>query len=33
MQFFFYSNVHLCMSFFSYDNSIVFNVYINLNYT
>ena len=33
MQFSFYSNVHLCMSFFSYDNNIVFDVTINLNYT
>ena len=33
MQFSFYSNFHLRMSFFSYDNNIVFNVTINLNYT
>ena len=33
MQFSFYANSHLCMSFFSYDNKIVFNVTINLNYT
>ena len=33
MQFSFYSNVHLCKSFFSYDNNIVFDVTINLNYT
>ena len=33
MQFSFYSNLYLCMSFFSYDNNIVFNVTIDLNYT
>ena len=33
MQFSFYSNLYLYMSFFSYDNNIVFNVTINLNYT
>ena len=32
MQFSFYSNLHLYMSFFSYDNNFVFNVTINLNY-
>ena len=33
MQFSFYSTLHLCMSFFSYNNNIVFSVTINLNYT
>ena len=33
VQFSFYSNLHLCMFFFSYDNNIVLNVTINLNYT
>ena len=33
MQFSFYSNLYLCMSFFFYDNNIVLNVSINLNYT
>ena len=33
MHFSFYSNLHLCMSFFSNDNNIFFNVTINLNYT
>ena len=32
MEFSFYPNLHLCMSFLSYDNNIVFNVTINLNY-
>ena len=32
IQLSFYSNLHLCMPFFSYDNSIVFNVTIYLNY-
>ena len=30
MQFSFYSNLYLCMSFLSYNNNIVFNVTINL---
>ena len=33
MEFSFYPNLQLCMSFLSYDNNIVFNVTINLNYT
>ena len=33
MQFSFYSNLHLYMSFFSYNNNFIFNVTINLNCT
>ena len=33
MQFSFYSNLYLSMSFFSYNKNIVLNVSINLNYT
>ena len=33
MQFSFYSNLHLYVSFFSYDNNFVCDVTINLNYT
>ena len=33
IQFSFYSNLHLCMSVFFYENIVVFNVTIDLNYT